>query len=188
MAGLGVTRESGCYEHSKESRDEREASQDEQEERTSRDGQEGRPGGGGMKRGPGYLGERRLGIALIWFLPAGESERSAPIEGLDAEDRELVESMMGMDAEVAVGHLQALGRKYKQDPEGLRAELLSMMEGDELATKYMLEFIAKFESGDQSPPLSEDTPEETADAPGGQVLEFPGPKVDEEDEVPGERE
>lgn len=140
-----------------------------------------------MKRELGHLGERRLGIALIWFLPAGESERSAPIEGLDADDRELVESMMGMDAEVAVGHLQALGRKYKQDPEGLRAELLSMMEGDELATKYMMEFIAKFESGEQPPP-SEDTPAETADGPGGQVLEFPGSEVDEKDDDPGERE
>jgi hypothetical protein len=140
-----------------------------------------------MKRELGHLGERRLGIALIWFLPAGESERSAPIEGLDAEDRELVESMMGMDAEVAVGHLQALGRKYKQDPEGLRAELLSMMEGDELATKYMMEFIAKFESGDQSPASREDAPEEAADGPGGQVIEFPAPKADEEDDDPGER-
>jgi len=141
-----------------------------------------------MKRELGHLGERRLGIALIWFLPAGESERSAPIEGLDAEDREFVESMMGMEAEVAVGHLQALGRKYKQDPEGLRAELLSMMEGDELATKYMMEFIAKFESGDQSPPPSEHEPEVAGDGPGAQVIEFPAPKADEEADDPGERE
>jgi hypothetical protein len=141
-----------------------------------------------MKKGPGYVGERRLGIALIWFLPGGESERSEPIEGLDAQDRELVESMMGMDAEVAVGYLQALGRKYKQDPEGLRAEVLSMMKGDELATKYLMEFIAQFESGNPSPPRSEDTPEEAAESPGGQVLEFPGSKAAEEDEDPGERE
>jgi hypothetical protein len=141
-----------------------------------------------MKWGLGQLGERRLGIALIWFLPAGESERSAPIEGINAEDREIVESMMGMDAEVAVGHLQKMARRYQQDPEGLRAELLSMMEGDEIATKYMLEFIAKFESGDPPPPKSKQEPEEAPDGLGGQVIEFPTPKTEEEDDGPGERE
>jgi hypothetical protein len=140
-----------------------------------------------MKREVGHLGERRLGIALIWFLPAGESERSAPIEGIAAADRELVESMMGMDIEVAVGHLQKLGRRYKQDPEGLRAELLSMMNGDELAIDYLMEFIAQFESSDQSSPTSEDA-EVATDEPGGQVIEFPTPKADKEDEDPGARE
>ena len=141
-----------------------------------------------MKMGQGQLGERRLGIALIWFLPAGESERSAPIEGLSAEDRDIVESMMGMDAEVAVGHLLKLARRYQEDPEGLRAELLSMMEGDEIATKYMLEFIAKIATGDQSPAASDHDEGEAADGPGGQVIDFPAPKAEEEDEDPGERE
>lgn len=141
-----------------------------------------------MTRGLGQLGERRLGIALIWFLPAGESERSAPIEGISAEDRDIVESMMGMDAEVAVGHLQKMARRYQEDPEGLRAELLSMMEGDEIATKYMLEFIAKIATGDQSPAASDHDEGEAADGPGGQVIDFPAPKAEEEDEDPGERE
>lgn len=65
---------------------------------------------------------------MIWFLPAGESERSAPVEGISAEDRDIEESMMGMEAEVAVGHLRKMARRYQQDPKGLRAELLSMME------------------------------------------------------------
>lgn len=139
-------------------------------------------------RGLGQMGERRLGIALIWFLPAGESERSAPIEGISAEDRDIVESMMGMDAEVAVGHLLKMARRYQQDPEGLRAELLSMMEGDEIATRYILEFIARIATGDQSPATSDHDPEEAADGPGGQVIDFPTPKAGEEDEEPGERE
>lgn len=141
-----------------------------------------------MNRGPGQLGERRLGIALIWFLPAGVSERSAPIEGISAEDRDFVESMMGMEAEVAVGHLLKMARRYQQDPEGLRAELLSMMEGDEIATKYMLEFIAKIVTGDQSPATSDHEAEDAADGPDARVLDFPTPKADEEDEDPGERE
>ncbi len=141
-----------------------------------------------MKKGQGHLGERRLGIALIWFLPAGESERSAPIEEISAEDRDIVESMMGMEAEVAVGHLQKMARRYQEDREGLRAELLSMMEGDELATKYLLEFIARIATGDQSPTTSEHEPEKAADGPGGQVIDFPRSKTDEEDQDPGERE
>jgi hypothetical protein len=140
-----------------------------------------------MTRRLGQLGERRLGIALIWFLPAGESER-APIEGISAEDRDIVESMMGMDAEVAVGHLLKMARRYQEDPEGLRAELLSMMKGDEIATKYMLEFIAKIATGDQSPATSDHEAEEAADGPDARVLEFPTPKAGEEDEEPGERE
>lgn len=141
-----------------------------------------------MMKGQGQLGERRLGIAVIWFLPAGESERSAPIEGVSAEDRELVQSMLGMDVEVAVGRLQELGRRYQQDREGLHAELLSMMEGDEIATKYLMEFVAKIAFGDQSPASSEHKPEESADGPGGQVLEFTKPKADEEDDDPEDRE
>jgi hypothetical protein len=139
-------------------------------------------------RGLGQLGERRLGIALIWFLPAGESERSAPIEGISAEDRDIVESMMGMEAEVAVGHLLKMARRYQQDPEGLHAELLSMMEGDEIATKCMLEFIAKIATDDQSPAASDHAAEETTDGPGGKVIDFRTPKAGEEDEEPGERE
>lgn len=96
----------------------REASEDEQQERTLRAGREGRPGGDSMTRGLGQLGGRRLGIALIWFLPAGESERSAPVEGISAEDRDIVESMMGMEAEVAVGHPRKMARRYQQDPKG----------------------------------------------------------------------
>lgn len=141
-----------------------------------------------MMRGQGQLGERRLGIAVIWFLPAGESEPSAPIEGISAEDRELVQSMLGMDAEVAVGHMQELGRRYRQDPEGLRVELLSMMEGDEIATKYLLEFVARIVSGDQSPAPGDPEAEETTDESGGKVIDFPTPKAGEEDDEPGERE
>jgi hypothetical protein len=133
-------------------------------------------------RGLGRLGERRLGIAVIWFLPAGESERSAPIEGISAEDRDIVESMMEMDAEVAVGHLLKMARRYHQDPEGLRAELLNMMEGDEIATKYMLEFIARIATGDQSPATSDHDAEEATDGPGGKVIDFPTSRADEEDE------
>lgn len=141
-----------------------------------------------MKRELGHLGERRLGIAVIWFLPEGSVDRSATIEGISAEDRELVQSMMGMDAEVAVGRLQELGRKYRESPERLRAEVLSTMEGDEIATQYLMEFITKIASPDQSSPVSEHAPEETEEGPGGQVVEFPGAQVDGEDDGPGERE
>lgn len=141
-----------------------------------------------MTRGQGQLGERRLGIAVIWFLPAGESEQSAPTEGLSAEEREQVESMLGMDVEVAVERLRGLGRMYQQDRDGLHAELLSMTEGDEIATRYLLEFISKIATGDQSPVTGDHEPEENADGPGGQVLEFTTPKADKEDDDPEDRE
>ena len=141
-----------------------------------------------MKRELGHLGERRLGIAVIWFLPEEACDRSATIEGLSAEDRELVQSMLGMDAEVAVGHLQELGRRYQQDPKGLRVELLSMMRGDEIATKYVMEFIARIATDDQSPATGDDETEESTDGPVAQVIDFPAPKADEEEEAPGERE
>jgi hypothetical protein len=141
-----------------------------------------------MMRGHGRLGERRLGIAVIWFLPAGESEQSAPTEGLSAEEREQIESMLGMDAEVALERLRGLGRMYRQDRERLHAELLSLTEGDEIATRYLLEFIAKIATGDQSPATSEHEPEESGDGPGGQVLEFTTPKEDKEDDDPEDRE
>jgi hypothetical protein len=136
----------------------------------------------------GQMGERRLGIALIWFLPTGESEPSAPTEEISAEDRDIVEGMMGMEAEVAVGHLLEMARRYQQDPEGLHAELLSMMEGDEIATKYLLEFIARIATGDQSSVTSDHDAEEAADGPGGKVIDFPTPKAGEEDEEPGKHE
>ena len=96
--------------------------------------------------------------------------------------------MLGMDVEVAVGRLQELGRRYQQDREGLHTELLSMMEGDQIATEYLMEFVAKIAFGDQSPASSDGGPEETAEGPGGQVLEFPRPKADEKGDDPEERE
>lgn len=141
-----------------------------------------------MTRGQGSLGERRLGIAVIWFLPAGESERSASTEEFSAEEREQIESMLSMDAEVAVERLRGLARRYRQDRERLHAELLSMTEGDEIATRYLLEFIAKIATDDQSSVTSEHEPEESADGPGGQVLEFTTPKADKEDDAPEDRE
>jgi hypothetical protein len=39
-----------------------------------------------MTRGPGQLGERRLGIAVIWFLPAGESGHGSSTNELLLED------------------------------------------------------------------------------------------------------
>jgi hypothetical protein len=71
--------------------------------------------------------------------------------------------MLGMDAEVAVERLRGLGRMYRQDREGLQAELLSLTEGDEIATRYLLEFIAKIATDDQSPATSD--AEEAADGP-----------------------
>jgi hypothetical protein len=108
-----------------------------------------------MTRGQGPLGERRLGIAVIWFLPAGESGQSAPTDEFSAEEREQIESMLSMDAEVAVERLRGLARKYRQDREGLQAELLRQAEGDEIAARYLLEFIAKIATGDESPDTSE---------------------------------
>lgn len=141
-----------------------------------------------MTRGQGSLGERRLGIAVIWFLPAGESERSASTEEFSAEERAQIESMLSMDAEVAVERLRGLARRYRQDRERLHAELLSMTEGDEIATGYLLEFISKIATGDQSSVTSEHEPEESDDGPGGQVLEFTKPKADKEDDDPEDRE
>jgi hypothetical protein len=52
----------------------------------------------------------------------------------------------------------------------------------------LLEFIAKIATGDQSPVTDEDEPEESADGPGGQVLEFTKPKADKDDDDPEDRE
>lgn len=134
----------------------------------------------------GQMGQPRVGIALIWFLPAMGSASGVPEEKLSAEDREFFRSATGMEAEDALAHLRELGMKHEQDPEGLRAEILSMMEGDEVATEYLMDFIQGIAPGGRSRRTGKHEPEESTDSPGGQVVEFRHPAADEED--PGKRE
>jgi hypothetical protein len=129
----------------------------------------------------GSLGAPRIGIALIWFLDGGtgqQGERAGATHSpgptgpsvtppVTAEDIEFVRGLTGLAPEELVTRLQAIAAGYARDPGALRAEILSITGGDEIAARHLMQVIQAAEPG-----AGEASPDAACDAE-GRVLELP---------------
>jgi hypothetical protein len=109
----------------------------------------------GMTSNLGSLGTPRIGIALIWFLDGGAGQRGEPAGPTHspgppgppvtppaaAEDIEFVRGLTGLAPDELVTRLQDIAAGYARDPGALRAEILSITGGDEIAAGYLMQVI-----------------------------------------------
>jgi hypothetical protein len=99
----------------------------------------------------GSLGTPRIGIALIWFLDGGAGQRGEPAgpthspgppgPPVTAEDIEFVRGLTGLAPDELVRRLQDIAVSYARDPGALRAEILRITGGDEIATGHLMQVI-----------------------------------------------
>jgi hypothetical protein len=100
----------------------------------------------------GFLGPPRVAIALLWFVdggahrsgePAGPVHPSGPTPPppVTPEDTELVRSLTGLTPVELVARLQDIAAGYERDPAVLRAELLRITGGDEIAVEHLMQLI-----------------------------------------------
>lgn len=95
----------------------------------------------------GFLGEPRIGIALIWFVGAGPATGSAPSAHVTPEDVEFVRGLTGLDPDALVSRLRDIAAEYDRDPEAMRAEILRITGGDEIAAEYLIQLIRTAQPG-----------------------------------------
>jgi len=136
----------------------------------------------------GKLGDPRVAIALVWFIPANSSsssseprqEPSGP-QPVSQEDVEFVRTMTGMEPDDLVSRLQGIAEEFRKDPATLRQEIVRIMEGDEIAAEYFIQLMrsAEPENGNGH---EEDTDEgEAPRGEGAEILNFDRP--DENDRL-----
>lgn len=107
----------------------------------------------------GSLKSPRFGIALVWFLdesvrppgepagPASPSTASSPPAAAPAtppvtpEDIEMVRGLTGLAPAELVARLQEIAAGYARTPGALRAELLRITGGDEIAAEHLMQLI-----------------------------------------------
>jgi hypothetical protein len=107
-----------------------------------------------MTSKPGSLGTPRFGIALIWFVDGGapDGAPAAPSSPPAAsgppvtppvtpEDIELVRDLTGLAPEELVARLHDIAAGYAGDPGALRAEILRITGGDEIAAGHLMQLI-----------------------------------------------
>lgn len=101
-----------------------------------------------------FLKKPRFAVALIWFVdgtrqpgePGGPEHPSGPSEPpepppVTPEDTELVRSLTGLTPAELVTRLQDIAASFERDPGGLRAELLRITGGDEIAAGHLMQLI-----------------------------------------------
>lgn len=157
----------------------------------------------------GDLGRPRLALALVWLIgePArtpddsagsgpsgGDPARAAPAPGvggeaedppLTADDIELVRAVTGLAPGELVARLQAIAAYFAERPGELRAELVRIAGGDELAAAYLMQLIeAALPDAASAPAAAPAAPESDPDGDrnGAPVLDFSPP--DEPDDEP----
>ncbi|HWN67092.1 MAG TPA: hypothetical protein VNM90_05600 [Haliangium sp.] len=115
-----------------------------------------------MTSGLGSLGKPRVAIALLWFLdgarrpgepaapahPPDPSGPPRPPPSVTPEDIELVRSLTGLAPVELVARLQDIAAGYERDPATLRAELLRITDGDEIAVEHLMQLIHAAVPGD----------------------------------------
>jgi hypothetical protein len=126
----------------------------------------------------GSLGEPRIGIALIWFVGANPDSNDAESSQVTPEDAAFVHGLTGLDPEALVARLQDMAAEYDRDPEAMRADLVRMAGGDEIAAEYLIKLMRTAKPGGAQP---------GSDAPGqesGRVIDFGPPpgRGDDDDE------
>lgn len=133
----------------------------------------------------GILGEPRIGIALVWFLPAPRGEAPPPTVHVSPEEAAFFREVTGFEPTALLARLQALATAYAHDPNALRAELVRLTGGDEIAAEQIVQLIrASIATGEDS------ERDDEKDGAGGQVIDFarpdernePADEADENDE------
>jgi DNA-binding transcriptional ArsR family regulator len=128
----------------------------------------------------GRLGQPRVAIALVWFLPANSSASAAPDgtppepEPIPPEEIEFVRSMTGMEPDELISRLRGIAEKFRDDPATMRRELVRLADGDEITAEEIMRIIRAAEPGNDN---GHDDHEETT-GEGAEILDFERPDDD----------
>jgi hypothetical protein len=131
----------------------------------------------------GRLGQPRVAIALVWFIPADSRGHTAPEgappepEPIPPEEIEFVRQMTGMEPEELVSRLRGIAESFRKDPTGMRQELVRLVDGDEITAEELIRIIRAVESGDDN---GDDDHEESA-SEGAEILDFKRPDDNSDD-------
>jgi hypothetical protein len=131
----------------------------------------------------GSLGEPRIGIALIWFVGAGPDSRGAVSSQVAPEDVEFVRGLTGLDPDALLSRLRDIAAEYDRDPDAMRAELLRITGGDEIAAEYLVKLMQTAKPGGERGGSDEPGQES------GRVIDFGQPpgRPPDDDEGGGDR-
>jgi hypothetical protein len=126
----------------------------------------------------GSLGEPRIAIALIWFVGAVPETRGAMSSQVAPEDVEFIRGLTGLDPDALLSRLRDIAAEYARDPEAMRAELVRITGGDEIAAEYLIKLMHTAKPGGERDGNHEPGPES------GRVIDFgppPGHRDDDDD-------
>jgi hypothetical protein len=126
----------------------------------------------------GSLGEPRIGIALIWFVGAGPDSRGPVSSRVTPEDVEFVRGVTGLDPDALLARLREIAAEYDRNPEVMRAELLRITGGDEIAAEYLVKLMHTAKPGGERGGSDEPAQES------GRVIDFgqpPGHGADDDE-------
>ena len=131
----------------------------------------------------GSLGEPRIGIALIWLVGAGPDSRSAVSSPVAPEDVEFVRGLTGLDPDALLSRLRDIAAEYDRDPDAMRAALLRITGGDEIAAEYLVKLMHMAKPGGERGGRDEPGQES------GRVIDFgqPPDRHPDDDEGGGDR-
>ncbi len=127
----------------------------------------------------GSLGEPRIGIALIWFVGAAPDSGSAASSQVAPEDVEFIRGLTGLDPDALLSRLRDIAAEYERDPDAMRAELLRITGGDEIAAEYLIKLMHTAKPGGE---------QGASDEPGqesGRVIDFGQPPGHSDDDDEG---
>lgn len=114
----------------------------------------------------GALGTPRIGIALIWFVDAGPETGNPAPSPVTPEDVEFVRGLTGLEPDALVSRLRDMAAEYDRDPGAMRAEILRITGGDEIATEYLVKLMHTAQPGGGRDASDEPGPES------GRVIDF----------------
>ncbi len=117
----------------------------------------------------GSLGEPRIGIALIWFVGAAAETPSVGTSQVAPEDVEFIRGLTGLDPDALIARLRDIAAEYDRDPEAMRAELVRITGGDEIAAEYLIKLMHTAKPGGEQDGRHEPGPES------GRVIDFGRP-------------
>lgn len=123
----------------------------------------------------GILGGPRIGIALIWFLPANPDEAATIAEQASPEEVEYIRDLTGLGPMELLTRIQGLAAMYAHDPDALRAEILRLTDGDEIAAEHVVQLIRAATASDDA----DDGRDADDGGDNGQVIDFE--RSDEDD-------
>lgn len=134
----------------------------------------------------GILGEPRIGIALIWFLPANPDETRTSAEQASPEEVEFIRDLTGLGPMELLTRLRGIAAAYAHDPAALRAEIVRLTDGNEIAAEHIIQLIRAAAAPDADNDADNDEDNDGGDADdggeSGQVIDFERSDERNEDE------